>query len=45
MHQIRIYDHKDGKYQNRRLDATSYIIASRNLLNDIIYYQNQEICC
>lgn len=37
LNQIRVYDTKTGSYQNRRVDSTAYIVAARNLLNDIIY--------
>jgi hypothetical protein len=35
--QIRIFDHKTDEFKNRRLDATSFIVAARHLLDDIIY--------
>lgn len=35
--QIRIFDHKTGDYQNRRLDGTSFIVAARHLMDDILY--------
>lgn len=38
LNQIRVYDVKTGSYQNRRVDSTAYIVAARNLLNDIIYH-------
>lgn len=34
---IRIYDHHTGDYKHRRLDSTSFIIAARHLLDDILY--------
>lgn len=35
--QIRIFDHKTDEFKNRRLDGTSFIVAARHLLDDIIY--------
>ena len=35
--QIRIFNHKTGEYKNRRLDSTSFIIAARHLIDDILY--------
>lgn len=35
--QIRIYDHKTDVYKNRRLDSTSFIVAARHLIDDIVY--------
>ena len=35
--QIRIFDHKTGEYKNRRLDSTSFIVAARHLIDDILY--------
>lgn len=35
--QIRIFDHKTGEYKNRRLDGTSFIVAARHLMDDILY--------
>ena len=37
LNQIRIYDYKTNTYQNRRVDSTAFIVAARNLLNDVIY--------
>lgn len=37
MSQIRIFDHKTDEYKNRRLDGTSFIIAARHLIDDIVY--------
>lgn len=37
LNQVRIFDHKTNTYQNRRVDSTAFIVASRNLLNDILY--------
>ena len=35
--QIRIYNHKTDESKHRRLDSTSYIVAVRHLLDDILY--------
>lgn len=35
--QIRIYDYKTNQYTNKRVDSTSFIVAARNLIDDIIY--------
>lgn len=35
--QIRIFNHKTGEYKNRRLDSTSFIVAARHLIDDILY--------
>lgn len=35
--QIRIYNHKTDESKHRRLDSTSYIVAARHLLDDILY--------
>ena len=37
MSQIRIFDHKTDEYKNRRLDSTSFIVAARHLMDDILY--------
>ena len=37
MSQIRIFSHKTDEYKNRRLDGTSFIVAARHLLDDILY--------
>lgn len=37
MSQIRIFSHKTDEYKNRRLDGTSFIVAARHLLDDIMY--------
>lgn len=37
MSQIRIFDHKTDEYKNRRLDGTSFIVAARHLMDDILY--------
>ena len=34
---IRIYDHNTGDYKYKRLNPTSFIIAARHLIDDIIY--------
>ena len=35
--QIRIFDHKTDEFKNRRLDSTSFIVAARHLIDDILY--------
>ena len=35
--QIHIYNHKTDESKHRRLDSTSYIVAARHLLDDILY--------
>ena len=35
--QIRIFDHKTDEFKNRRLDSTSFIVAVRHLMDDILY--------
>lgn len=34
---IQIFDHQTGTYKNRKLDSTSFIVAARHLLDDILY--------
>lgn len=35
--QVRVFSYKTNTYQNRRVNSTQFIVAARNLLNDIIY--------
>ena len=35
--QIRIFDHKTDEFKNRRLDSTSFIVAARHLIDDVLY--------
>lgn len=35
--QIRIFDYKTDDYKNRRLDSTSFIVAARHLMDDLLY--------
>lgn len=35
--QIRIFDHKTDEFKNRRLYSTSFIVASRHLIDDVLY--------
>ena len=35
--QIPVYSHKTDESRNRRLDTTSFIVAARHLLDDILY--------
>ena len=37
MSQIRVFDYRTDSYKNRRVDSTAYIVAARNLINDIVY--------
>lgn len=34
---IRIFDHNTNEFKNKRLNSTSYIVAIRHLIDDIIY--------
>lgn len=37
LNQVRVFDYKTQQFQNRRLDSTTVIVATRNLIDDIIY--------
>lgn len=35
--QIKIYDYNTDQYTNKRVDSTSFIVSTRNLIDDIVY--------